>query len=75
MNVVACRQCSCFDPAVAPQPPLIGIVPLPSINETDAFARPGTVLCIGMNPGNYCVLATVLASAITTRRFVSARKH
>ena len=66
---------SCFDPAVAPQPPLIGIVPLPSINETDAFARPGTVLCIGMNPGNYCVLATVLASAITTRRFVSARKH
>ena len=38
MNVVACRQCSCFDPAVAPQPPLIGIVPLPSINETDAFA-------------------------------------
>ena len=29
---------SCFDPDVAPQPPLIGIVPLPSINETDAFA-------------------------------------
>jgi hypothetical protein len=36
-------------------------------------------VCTGINPGNYCVLATVLATvlviAITTRRFASARKH
>jgi hypothetical protein len=36
-------------------------------------------VCTGINPGNYCVLAPVLATVLViatiTRRFASARKH